>query len=109
MSCGSGAIGDPVEVRAGDLLPIVEIDVVYKCNRRPFDFTGWTDITFIMEGPTTITGAATGSSSGVLTFVWGAGTTDVPGSYEGRFRGTSPEGKRRTFPTRGYIPVEIAP
>lgn len=106
MSCGE-AIGDPIEVHQGDLLPIVEVAVTYQCNRQPFDFTGWTGITFTLEGPTTITGPATGDSNGVLTFVWGAGTTDVPGSYEGRFRGTSPDGKPRTFPTSGYIPVEI--
>lgn len=102
MSCGSR---DAHEIGQGDQEPALEVEVKLECGDA-FDFTGWTDITFTMEGPTTITGPA-GVDGNVLSFAFGPGTTDVPGSYQGRFRGVSPTGKPRRFPTRGYIPVEV--
>lgn len=107
-------------VRAGDLLPVLEV-YVRVCHGRvlvflepssegdAFDFTGWTGLTFAMTGPADVTGSATPDiPTGKLTYTWLAGNTAVPGFYQGTFYGTSPTAKLQTFPTKGYVSIEIA-
>lgn len=97
--------GHPVlELVAGDLLPAYVADAS-DCD-GPFDFTGWT-LTFEMAGPVTVTGAATGDASGVLTYVWADGDTDIPGDYRPLFIGVSPapESKPRTFVVDGVVRI----
>jgi hypothetical protein len=96
--------GPVVTIYQGDLLPTYTADA-RSCSEA-FDFTGWT-MTFEMSGPVTITGAATGSSDGTLTYAWVAGDTDIPGEYAVTFHGVSPspESKPRTFVVPGMVEV----
>lgn len=106
MSCGATV---RFEIRAGDLLPILEVPA--EDIDGPDSLTGWTGLNFKMVGPArTVTAAAAVDATGkILRFVWPAGSTDAPGVYEGYFYGTSPapESKQQTFPTKGYILVEV--
>lgn len=100
-----GCEAEDFVIRRGDTLPILVADA-NDATGGAFDFTGWT-IVFKMSGPTDITGPATGSSAGVLSYTWASGDTDIPGRYDAIFVGTSPDGKTQTFPTRGSIPIVI--
>lgn len=96
------------EILLGDLLPKLEA-TARNCDGSLFDFTGWTSLTFKLDGPLQIsgTGAVTANSRGLLTYTWATGETDWPGDYAGIFHGISPspESKPRTFPLTG--PVRI--
>lgn len=79
----------------GDLLPALALEV--SEGGAPFDFTGWT-LTITVDGPVTVTGAATGDASGNITYAWTAGQTAMPGDYAVYVVGTSPApAKQRTF------------
>ena len=103
MSCScSTNPGLAFPIFVGDLLPIYEADA--SSCAGAFDFTGWT-LSFEMVGPVTVTGTATGNASGVLTHVWVAGDTSVPGDYQVIFHGISPAGARRTFVALGVVSI----
>jgi len=91
------------QIYRGDLLPVFQADA--RTQDGPMDFTGWS-LTFVMSGPVTRGGPATGDALGVLTYVWVAGDTDYLGEYEARFVGVSPEGKQETFPADVLIRVK---
>lgn len=57
----------------------------------------------IVQGPGTITDAV----GGVVTYVWGAGDTDVVGEYKGEVEITWDSGKVETVPNTGYFKVKI--
>lgn len=105
MSCDA----EPVHIRRGDTLPVLECDA--KTCDGPFKFVtgGWTVITFEMSGPVVVTGSATGDDAGLLTYPWVAGDTDTPGAYDAVFRGTALDGNRQTWPTTGAITIIIDP
>lgn len=44
---------------------------------------------------------------GIVEYEWAEGDTDAPGSYEAEFEVTYADGTVETFPSEGYIPVEI--
>ncbi len=93
------------EIVQGDQLPVFVADA--RTTAGPFDFTGWS-LTFVMAGPVTRTGAATGDALGVMTYQWAIGDTAIQGDYEARFVGVSPEGKQETFRVDGIVRV-VAP
>lgn len=101
MSCDA----DAFVIRQGDRLP--ELEAGAEDCEGPFDFTGWS-LTFRMSGPVEVSGAATGTAAGVLSYAWAAGDTAVPGTYGAVFVGTK-DGKQQTFPTRGVITVIVEP
>lgn len=101
MTC-SGGTGPTQQIGVGDLLPSLVVDV-QTCTGG-FDFTGWT-LTLELRGPVQVTGAAAGTSEGVVTYDWVAGNTDFPGDYSVRIRGMSPTGRPRTFPVAGVVRI----
>jgi len=44
---------------------------------------------------------------GVVEYRWAEGDTDASGSYEAEFEVTYADGTVETFPSSGYIPVEV--
>jgi hypothetical protein len=107
-----GCSPDRFPIRPGDLLPELVAAATY-CDpadhgrRKAMDFTGWTSLTFLMVGPRTITGSASGDALGNLQYDWQPGDTNAPGAYRAWFSGVSPEGKKQTFPTEGAIAIVI--
>lgn len=101
----------PFEIRQGDRLPVIEGLATFKDRHgkiRSFNFTNWTSLIFTMvRGATTVTGAATGNDAGLLSYQWADGDTALPGRYIGKFTGISPEGLLQTFPTKGYIQIDV--
>lgn len=96
-------------IAQGKTLPDVIADAS-SCDSGAFDFVtdAWT-LTFVMTGPTDITGAATGDALGVLTYIWQPGDTDIPGTYEAHFDGVRGDGKTARFPTSGSMTIVIEP
>jgi hypothetical protein len=102
MSC-SGAIEGPVfPINVGDLLPLYIVDA-RGCD-GVVDWTGWTLI-IEFSGPVIVTGTATGTELGVITYEWQAGDTDIPGDYEVLIRAENPEGLPRTFRIPGIVRI----
>jgi hypothetical protein len=42
-------------------------------------------------------------------FIFGEGDTDTAGAYSGEFEVTFADGGRWTFPTSGFVPIQIYP
>lgn len=102
-------------IRIGNTAPSLETRASYVDPadgvRKPFSFLGWT-LTFTMETlsrVTTITGPAESPEEGVLRYPWNAGDTDKAGSYSGWFDGVGPNGEVQTFPTKGFLSIEVVP
>ena len=105
---------DPFVIRAGDELPVLRVRATYldaTGNPQPISFTGWSGLTFLATaaGLPSITGPAMGDDNGVLSYQWNPADTDAAGTYEGKFTGLDPSGFQQTFPTKGFITIEIAP
>lgn len=101
-------------IRSGDELPVLRGRATFRDASgaiKTFSFTGWTGLTFMASGAglPTITGPATGDAAGILSYQWQPGDTDTPGTYEGKFFGNDPSGFQQTFPTKGFVAIEITP
>lgn len=59
------------------------------------------------KGADTITGAATGNEAGRLRYQWSSSDTAIAGRWQGKFIGISPEGFTQTFPTKGFIQIDV--
>jgi hypothetical protein len=49
------------------------------------------------------------AASGLFSYRWQVGDTDVSGAYYGEFVVSWPAGRTQTFPTSGYITIAIEP
>jgi hypothetical protein len=98
-------------IRVGDQLPVLEGRATFKHNgkQQAFNFTEWKSLTFTATGPREITGAATGTSDGILMYQWTPADTTTPGNYKGKFKGYDEKGRPQTFPTKGSIEIVIEP
>jgi len=103
-------------VKQGDLFPDVETTVKDE-NGVVVDITGTSQITFSMRNsrnPSSVpingaAGVLVNGPQGQIAFRWGAGQTDVAGTYEGEFKLTPAAGDAFRVPTSGYITVIIEP
>lgn len=86
----------------GDLLPVWTADS--SAQGVVIDWRGW-ELTLELSGPVLVTRTATGNALGVITYSWVAGDTDVPGDYEVRIHGLSPNGKPQTFAVDGIVRI----
>lgn len=102
-----------VIVKQSDLFPDV-ITVVKDENGVVVDLTG-ASVKFSMRkarDPTSIkidavNGVLVSGTLGKISYVWAAGNTDTPGTYEGEFRVTPAAGDAFRVPTTGYIEVRV--
>ena len=46
-------------------------------------------------------------TTGIVSYTWQAGDTDVAGKYEGEFTIIWPTDEPQTFPSKGYVQIEI--
>lgn len=101
-------------IKTGDDLPVVEA-LLKNGAGVPQDLTGAT-ITFAVrrKGSSSVLLSKTASAvapttDGVARFEWGNDDTATlgPGSFEGEFQVVLANGKTGSFPSDGYIPIEI--
>lgn len=107
---------DPFFLKRGDTLPYLVATL--SDDSGPVDLTGAT-VKFVLRQSRTR--CATGEpalllkkdavvadpASGVVRYEWASGDTDTAGQFDGEFEVTFPSGGRWTFPSSGYIPVNI--
>lgn len=103
-------------VKEGNLTPDVQI-TVYDADGAVVDLTSATVLFTMVSASglataTTITDGAvvlTDAANGVVTYIWQATDTDIPGKYLGEFHVTPNTGDPYNVPTSGYIDIEIEP
>ena len=74
----------------------------------PAEFPGGVTARFV-SGETVVTGPATGTSGGRLSYPWGATDLDVIGVYVGYFEGVDALGKTESFPRGRNLEYEVIP
>lgn len=98
-------------MKRGDLLPLYTSTLEAPAG-VPIDLTGCT-VKFIMTvaGGSTpkVSAAATvvSAAAGTVRYDWTGSDTDTVGSYRAVWEITYPSTKKRTVPSRGYLPIEI--
>ncbi len=108
------AIPDKLVVKAGDSIPPCQ-GTALRPDGGPKDLTTATSVTFRMtpvapglapdiDAPAVIVGDPV---EGVLKYAWQAGDTNAPGLYRAEFFVVYEDGSDETFPTDGYITIEI--
>lgn len=110
------AVADRVIVKQGDLLPTV-VGTCLDAAGAAADLTLASAVTFRMtpERPGLAPDISADAvvvadpAGGVVEYVWQAGDTDVCGLYRAEFGVEYMDGSSETFPTDGYVPVEIQP
>lgn len=78
----------------------------------PINLSTATTVKLILKsGTTTITGntVITTPTSGVVTYNWAAGNTDVVGQYDGEVEITWNTGKVETVPNDSYFSITVMP
>jgi len=97
-------------IKRGDLLPALTATLKDHTG-TPANLTGYTAMQLRYRLPggavTTKTATISDAPNGVVSYAWGAGDTDVAGTYEAEWRGTGPAGKQQTWPTNGYFAFQI--
>lgn len=104
-------------LKAHDRLPVIQAALTQKDNLgqdQPIDLTTATGVKFVMRNKDTSTvkvnspAAIIGSASlGIVQYQWGAGDTDVVGSYQAEWEITWPGPKKQTVPTASYHTIDI--
>lgn len=103
-----------ITVKQGDTLPAVQGTCLLP-DGTAADLTDASAITFRMTPESAgltadLAGAATATdpaTSGVVEYEWQPGDTDVPGLYLAEFHVEYLDGSSETFPSEGYISVEV--
>ena len=104
-------------LKRGDTSPAL-IATLKDRDGQPVNLTSAT-VLFVMRATDSISGStpriqgamqvATDqvANRGQVTYQWSAGDTDLPGSFAGEFVVTWPTGREQTFPTTGFVTVQI--
>ncbi len=104
-------------IKRNDLLPVLEA-ILKDANNEPVDLTDATGVVFHMreeEGEALKIDGVAGTfganrATGKVIYAWvsnGTKDTDTSGLFLGEFEVTWTGGKIQTFPSKGYITVEI--
>lgn len=92
-------------IRKGDRLPAIEAQL--SSNESFVDLTGAAvELRYRARGSATVivkAAAITDSAAGRVQYEWDAGDTDAAGVFEAVWRVTFSDGRRATFPNRGYL------
>jgi len=98
-------------LKKSDTSPEIAIQVTKESDATSLDLTGASATFSMKRGNTTKVDNATASVSdptnGVVKYLWIAADTDTTGTYRAEFTVTFPSGKIATFPSNGFIEVEI--
>lgn len=104
-------------IKRNDLLPVLEA-ILKDADDKPVDLTDATGVVFHMREEETETLKIDGidgtfdsnRTTGKVSFAWrtnGNKDTDTSGIFLGEFEVTWTGGKIQTFPSQGYISIEI--
>lgn len=101
-------------IKRGDLYPEL-IVILRDVNKDPVDLTAAIAIGFHMKDALTDAliiedGACAKDAdptTGEVTYTWLSGDTDTAGIYLGEFEVLWPNSKTQTFPSKGYVVLEI--
>lgn len=101
-------------IKKGDTAPPIAVQILKESDNLPLDISS-SSVTFSMyrtvDSSTLKVPASAGSivsgPLGQVQYSWAAGDTDTPGKYDAEFTVTLPSGKIATFPSEGYILVEV--
>jgi hypothetical protein len=102
-----------IKIKQNDTKPL---EVTLVVNRKRINLTG-SIVRFSMRpvvlglGPTISRQVAdiTDAANGEVSYAWLSGDTATAGIYRAEFEVTDTAGKVETYPTEGYIDVEIVP
>ena len=105
---------DNPAIKQNDLLPILEA-ILQDVNENPVDLGSALGIVVhlreedgaalkIEDGVVVID---SNPATGKITYAWVSTDTDTNGLFLGEFEVTWPGDKKQTFPSRGYISVEV--
>ncbi|PZN05071.1 MAG: hypothetical protein DIU76_08285 [Bacillota bacterium] len=98
-----------ITLKPGGTRPAPEATL--KSNGAPVDLSG-ASVRFVMVGQgLTIDRQAeiVDAASGVVRVVFEPGDTDTPGQYHAEFEATYSDGRKETYPSHGYLTVQILP
>ena len=103
-------------IKQGDLFPLL-IAILRDLNKDPVDLTASIAVGFHMKEATAgvlkIDDGACAKNvdptTGEVTYTWASGDTDTAGSYLGEFEVLWPNSKTQTFPSKGYVTIDIEP
>jgi hypothetical protein len=97
-------------IKQGDTSPALRVALKYD-DCKAVNTTDATVMFHMREyGGTTPVISAAGvvvSIGGIVEYRWAGGDTDALGSYEAEFEITYADGTVETFPSNGYIPVQV--
>lgn len=98
-------------IKKSDTAPEIAIQVTKESDATYLNLTGASATFSMKRGNTTKVDSATATiddpSNGVVKYVWVAADTDTTGTYRAEFTVTFSDGKISTFPSNGFIEVEI--
>lgn len=103
-------------MKAGDTGSPLVVQILNKSDYEPVDLTG-ASVDFRMfkinddDTVTTLVDASatveTPETEGTITYNWAAGDTDIAGNHKAQFEITFSGGRVETFPSSGYIEINI--
>jgi hypothetical protein len=102
-------------MRPGDTGPALVVQIKNKSDQQPVDLTGATVVfgcsyidgtgvaTDVISEP-----AATNAEEGIITWQWRDGDLPLAGLYQCFFRVTFSGGSVETYPTHGFIDLQVS-
>lgn len=101
-------------IKRNDLLPALEV-VLRDADGNPVDLTNATSCVFHMRNTDDKTMKVTDGpcqfdsdrTTGKVTYAWSGTDTDTAASFVGEFQVTWSGGKIQTFPSIGYIDIDV--
>jgi len=99
----------------GDRKPVLRVSITKESDSLPYDFTGYTGVTFSMTKRGSSTPTLDGATASIintasvpqLEYAWGSGDTDDFGIFDGLFNATDSTGKKVSFPNNTFVEVHI--
>ena len=98
-----------IVLKRGDTRPAIRATL--KSNGAPVDLSG-ASVRFVMVGQgiaLTRDAEIVDAANGVVRVVFEPGDTDQAGTYHAEFEATFSDGRRETYPSHGYLTVQILP
>lgn len=97
-------------IKKGDGLPALTATLI-DANGNAVDITGCTVEFRMVDKARTIkvedAAVVVNAVAGVVRYDWQTGDTDTAGAYRGEFRVTDGSAKVQTYPTTGYVAIDV--
>lgn len=95
-------------IKKNDRRPVLRVQL-QRDDNSVVDLTTATEVRLKVDAPLSINGVCDiiTASQGIVEYVWQAGDVDVEGQHKAEFEVTWPVGIPETFPSRGYLIVQV--